>query len=402
MPTYKYEAAYSSGERVNGVVEAVSRSDAVAQIRQSCEVVLSLKEVPRTAVRDPLARFQKISAKSLALTCQQFAIILKAGMPLVQTVDLVAEQCPDRTLSRLLRQVSEDVSNGWSLSYSFTQRGEKTLPATFRETVRAGEESGDLLSAFRRLADYFERMNKTRESVVSALTYPAFVIVVAAGVIGIIMTFAVPTFTNMFESMDIDLPWTTVALIALSHFFQRYSLVLLGVIALALLALQAFRMTDRGGIVLARAQLKIPIIGAIVRMSGASQFAHTMSTLLTAGMPILQAIEVSGRTMTNLCMAWDIAATLPGVEGGRSLGECMGYARELPAMLVQMTAVGEATGSMESTLRVLAEYYDNEVDVRTKRALSLLEPTIIIVLAVFVVFILMAVYLPMFSMYSAI
>lgn len=402
MPTYKYEAAYSSGERVNGVVEAVSRSDAVAQIRQSCEVVLSLKEVPRTAVRDPLARFQKISAKSLALTCQQFAIILKAGMPLVQTVDLVAEQCPDRTLSRLLRQVSEDVSNGWSLSYSFTQRGEKTLPATFRETVRAGEESGDLLSAFRRLADYFERMNKTRESVVSALTYPAFVIVVAAGVIGIIMTFAVPTFTSMFESMDIDLPWTTVALIALSHFFQRYSLVLLGVIALALLALQAFRMTDRGGIVLARAQLKIPIIGAIVRMSGASQFAHTMSTLLTAGMPILQAIEVSGRTMTNLCMAQDIAATLPGVEGGRGLGECMSYSRELPAMLVQMTAVGEATGSMESTLRVLAEYYDNEVDVRTKRALSLLEPTIIIVLSVFVVFILMAVYLPMFSMYSAI
>lgn len=402
MPTYKYEAAYSSGERVNGVVEAVSRSDAVAQIRQSCEVVLSLKEVPRTAVKDPLARFQKISAKSLALTCQQFAIILKAGMPLVQTVDLVAEQCPDRTLSRLLRQVSEDVSNGWSLSYSFTQRGEKTLPATFRETVRAGEESGDLLSAFRRLADYFERMNKTRESVVSALTYPAFVIVVAAGVIGIIMTFAVPTFTSMFESMDIDLPWTTVALIALSHFFQRYSLVLLGVIALALLALQAFRMTDRGGIVLARAQLKIPIIGAIVRMSGASQFAHTMSTLLTAGMPILQAIEVSGRTMTNLCMAQDIAATLPGVEGGRGLGECMSYSRELPAMLVQMTAVGEATGSMESTLRVLAEYYDNEVDVRTKRALSLLEPTIIIVLSVFVVFILMAVYLPMFSMYSAI
>jgi len=237
---------------------------------------------------------------------------------------------------------------------------------------------------------------------VCVLTYPAFLIGVAACVIGIIMTFAVPTFTSMFESMDIDLPWTTVALIALSHFFQRYSLVLLGVIALALLALQAFRMTDRGGIVLARAQLKIPIIGAIVRMSGASQFAHTMSTLLTAGMPILQAIEVSGRTMTNLCMARDIAATLPGVEGGRGLGECMSYSKELPAMLVQMTAVGEATGSMESTLKVLAEYYDNEVDVRTKRALSLLEPTIIIVLAIFVVFILMAVYLPMFSMYAAI
>ena len=123
MPTYRYEAAYPGGERVTGVVEAVSQTAAVAQIRQSCEVVLSLKEVPRAAVRDPLARFQKVSAKSLALTCRQFAIILKAGLPLVQTVDLVAEQCPDKALGRLLRQVSEDVSNGWSLSYSFASGG---------------------------------------------------------------------------------------------------------------------------------------------------------------------------------------------------------------------------------------------------------------------------------------
>ena len=402
MPTYKYEAAYASGEKVNGVVEAVSQTDAVTQIRQSCEIVLSLKEVPKSAVRDPLARFQKISAKSLALTCQQFAIILKAGLPLVQTVDLVADQCEDKTLGRLVRQVSVDVSNGLSLSYSFGQRGEIKLPVTFRETVRAGEESGDLLSSFERMADYFHRMNKTRESVVSALTYPAFVIAVAAVVVVIIMGYAVPTFTSMFASMNIELPWVTVALIGVSTFFQTYGLLLLGLLALLIFCIQLFGMTEQGGLILSRSQLKLPIIGGIVRMSGASQFAHTMSTLLTAGMPILQAIEVSGRTMTNQCMAGEILETLAGVEGGRSLGECMGYAKELPKMLVQMTAVGEATGAMESTLKVLAEYYDNEVDVRTKRALSLLEPAIIVVLAVFVVFILMAVYLPMFSMYAAI
>lgn len=402
MPTYKYEAAYSSGEKVNGVVEAVSQTEAVAQIRQSCEIVLSLKEVPKAVTKDPFARFQKISAKSLALTCQQFSIILKAGLPLVQTVDLVAEQCEDKTLKRLLRQVSEDVSNGWALSYSFSQRGEKSLPVTFRETVRAGEESGDLLSSFERMADYFERMNKTRESVVSALTYPTFVILVAIVVVSIIMGYAVPTFTSMFQSMNIELPWVTVALIGISDFFQKYTLMLAGILAAVILAVQAFGMTAKGGPVLARAQLKVPIMGEIVRMSGASQFAHTMSTLLTAGMPILQSIEVSGRTMTNLCMAGEILSTLPGVEGGRSLGECMSYTKELPGMLVQMTAVGEATGAMESTLKVLAEYYDNEVEVRTKRALALLEPAIIVVLAIFVVFILMAVYLPMFSMYASI
>ena len=402
MPPYKYEGAYASGERVTGVVEAVSQNDAVAQIRQSCEVVLSLKEVPRTAVRDPLERFQKVSAKSLALTCQQFAIILKAGLPLVQTVDLVADQCADKALGRLLRQVSEDVSNGWSLSYSLEQRGGRKLPVTFRETVRAGEESGDLLSSFRRLSDYFQRMSKTRDSVVSALTYPAFVLVVAVLVVAIIMGYAVPTFTGMFESMSIELPWVTVALIAVSGFFQKYTLVLVGLLALALLLVRLYGATEKGGLTLARAQLNLPILGGIVRMSGASQFSHTMSTLLTAGMPILQAIEVSGRTMTNRFLAGEVLETLPGVEGGRPLGECMRYARELPAMLVQMTAVGEATGSMESTLKVLAEYYDNEVEVRTKQALALLEPAIIVVLAVFVVFILMAVYLPMFSMYSSI
>ena len=376
MPTYRYEGAYPGGERVTGVVEALDQSDAVAQIRQSCEVVLSLREIPRVAAKDPLGRFRRVSAKSLALVCQQFAIILKAGLPLVQTVDLVAGQTEDKVAAGLLRQMSEDVSNGWSLSYSLERRGEGLVPATFRETIRAGEESGDLLSAFRRAGDYFARMDKTRESVLSALTYPAFVIVVAIVVISIIMGYAVPTFLNMFDSMSIELPWVTRALIAVSGFFQRYALVLLGLLALGLLGLRLYAATEKGGPAMARAQLHIPILGNIARMGGASQFAHTMSG--------------------------EVLDTLPGVEGGRSLGECLSHAKELPQMLVQMAAVGETTGSLEATLQVLAEYYDNEVDLRVKRALALLEPAIIVVLAIFVVFILMAVYLPMFSMYAAI
>lgn len=400
MPTYKYEGAYLNGEKVSGVVEAVSQTDAVNQIRQTCEVVLSIKEVPKSLVRDPLSKLQKIGAKSLSLTCQQFAIILKAGLPLVQTVDLVAEQCSDKNLSALLKQVSEDVSNGWSLSYSFQERGARVLPVTFRETVRAGEESGDLQAAFQRMADYFERMNKTHESLVSALTYPAIVVVVAVAVIIIVMNFVIPTFSGMFEGMGVELPIATRALVAMSGFFQKYTLALIAAIALVIFAVRLYGTTEKGGTALARLQLKIPLIGSIVSMSNASQFAHTMSTLLTAGMPILQSIEVSGKTMSNLCMAKDVLDALPGVEGGRSLGECMGYAKELPPMLVQMTAVGEATGAMESTLEVLAAYYDNETDVKTKRAITLLEPMIIVILSVVVAFILVAVYLPMFSLYA--
>ena len=402
MPTFKYEGAYVSGEKVTGAVEAVSRTDAVNKIRQSCDIVLSVKEVPKVAVRDPMSKFHKVGAKNLALTCRQFAIILKSGLPLVQTVDLAADQCGDKNLAALLRQVSEDVSNGWTLSYSFEQRASKALPVTFRETVRAGEESGDLQSSFERMADYFERMNKTRQSVTQALTYPIFVIVVAVIVIAIIMGYAVPAFTGMFESMDIELPWPTRFIIAASNFFRSWWLAMLALVLLVIFGLRALALTERGGIILSRFQLKIPVIGVIVRMSNSSQFAHTMSMLLTAGMPIIQAIEVAGRTMTNLCMSTEVLETLPGVEGGRTLGECLNYAKELPDMLTQMTAVGESSGSMEDTLRVLAEYYDNETDVKVKRAISLLEPSIIVVLSVFVVIILLAVYLPMFSMYGAI
>lgn len=400
MPTYKYEGAYLNGEKVSGVVEAVSQTDAVNQIRQTCEIVLSIKEVPKSLVRDPMSKLQKIGAKSLSLTCQQFAIILKAGLPLVQTVDMVAEQCQDKSLTALLKQVSEDVSNGWSLSYSFQERGARVLPVTFRETVRAGEESGDLQAAFQRMADYFERMNKTHESVVSALTYPMFVIIVAAVVVTVIMLYAVPTFVGIFEGMSMDLPWPTRVLIGMSNFFQKYILVMILLVILVVFLVRLYAATEKGGPQLARLQLGIPILGSVVRMSNASQFAHTMSMLLTAGMPILQAIEVSGRTMSNQCMAQEILGTLPGVEGGRPFGECLNYTKEIPPMLVEMTAMGEATGAMESTLEVMADYFDNETDLKTKRAISLLEPTIIVVLAVLVVLILFAVYLPMFSMYG--
>lgn len=400
MPTFKYEGAYASGERVTGVVEAVSQSEAVAQIRQNCEIVLSLKEVPKFTTRAPMSRLKKITAKSLALTCKQFSIILKSGLPLMQTLELVADQCADKSLQRLLRQVSEDVSNGWPLSYSLENRGGGKLPVTFLETVRAGEDSGDLQAAFERMADYFERMNKTHNSVVSALTYPALVIFVAVIVVGIIMTYAVPAFTGLFADLGADLPWPTRALIAMSEFFQNFGLVLLGLIVLVIFLIRLYGATEKGGPRLAQAQLHIPVIGAVVRMSNASQFAHTMSTLLTAGMPILQAIDASGRTMSNLCMSQEVLATLPGVEGGRPFGECMRNSKEIPPMLVQMTAVGEATGSMEDTLKVLAEYYDNETDLKTKRAISLLEPAIIVALSIFVVFILFSVYLPLFSMYE--
>lgn len=400
MPTYRYEALYPNGEKVTGVVEAASQHAAITQIRQSCEVVLDLTEVHTNA--DPLRSLSRVNTKFLALVCRQFSIILKAGLPLVQTVDLVAGQTGDKLLQRLLMQASEDVSNGWSLSFSLSQRGERKLPATFIETIRAGEESGDLTSAFERMSKYYERMNRTRSKATGAMIYPAFVIVVAVIVVSIIMIYAVPAFASTFSSMGIELPWVTRLLIAVSNFMTRYILVLIALIAGSLFLLQVYNHTEKGSLRLARLRLSVPVIGKIGLMSGASQFSHTMATMLSAGMPILQALEVSGRAVSNACISHAIFEVIPGVEAGQSVGQCMALSKDLPEMLVQMTAVGEATGSMESTLEVLAEYYDNEVDTLTARALALLEPIIICVLAFFVVLILLAIYLPIFTMYGSI
>lgn len=401
MPRYEYDAVYPNGEQVSGVVEAVSEQAAVAQIRQTCDVVLRLSEI-RTPAADPLSRFRRTSAKSLALVCQQFSIILKAGLPLVQAVDLVAGQCPDKMLRQLLHQVSADVSSGWSMSYSLDQRGGGKLPVTFVETIRAGEESGDLVAAFSRLSGYYARMSKTRSKAVSAMIYPAFVLAAAVVVVFIIMVFAVPTFTSTFESMGIELPLITRALIALSNFMSKYALGILAAMVAVILALRLYSNTESGGIKMSALRLKLPVFGRIGLMAGASQFAHTMSTMMAAGMPILQALDISGRAISNQKFAQSILSIIPGVEAGHGMGACMEGDPILPDMLVQMTAVGEATGSLESTLDVLAEYYDNEVDTATARAMSLLEPMIIVFLGLTVAFVLFSVYLPLFTMEQSI
>ena len=401
MPTYRYEALGGDGQRAEGVLEALDSAQAVTQIRQSYDVVLKLEEIaaPRT---DPLEKLQKLNLKVFALMCKQFSIILKAGLPLVQTVDLVASQISDKMIKKLLGEVSEDIANGWSLSYSFSQRGKGLLPVTFIETIRAGEESGDLVRSFDRMSIYYDRMTKTRAKATSALIYPAFLMVVAVLVITIIMAYAVPTFARVFESMSVELPLPTRIVIGLSNFFSRYFWVLLCLVAGVIFLLRLYAGTAGGRIRMAQWRLTLPILGKLAVMTSASQFAHTMAAMLSAGMPILKALDTASRSVSNAHLSAQIQSVIPGVEGGQTLGECMRSCRDLPPMLVQMTAMGEATGSLEGTLEIQAEYYDNEVDTLSARALALLEPIIICVMAVFVVLVLLSIYLPMFSLYGAI
>lgn len=400
MANFKYTAISAGGENISGVVEATDQIAAVAKIKESCSIIIEIKEVEQKDL-EYKPRGRKIDVKTLSLMCDRFAIILGVGLPIVKAVDLLAGQMEDKALLGILKKVSKDVAMGRTLASSFAAH-KGYFPVTFVESVRSGEESGYLAETFRRLSAYYDKTNKTKQKVISSLTYPAITLVVAAIVMVIIMVVAVPSFTRTFEKMGTEIPGITLFVMGMSDFFVHYGVFALMVIAGIVLACKLYQRTEKGAELFAAITLGIPIVGKIVQLSGASQFAHTMAMMLTSGMPILNAIETAGKSIGNYVMRRDILACASGVEEGKSLGACMEQSKFLPSMLVEMVAMGETTGTLETTLTAIAGFYDNEVEINTSRAVSVLEPAIICVLAVFVVVILFSVYLPMFNMYGGI
>ena len=405
MVTYRYKGMSSSGAEVEGIVEAFDEQDALARARENCRVLLSVEPVNNSKLNaimnadlGQLLSGGKIKPKALSLLCSQLSIELRAGLPLVSSLKLVAENEEDKNLKRILLEVAEDVHAGNGLADSFETRGPK-LPRTFIETVRAGEESGTLDSCFVRLQKYYEDSAGVASKVASAMVYPAMLISVAVIVVTIIMLFAVPVFEDTFASMGNELPLPTKLLIAMSHFFTENILLIIAFLAAAALAIYFFKRSDAGQHFFARMMLTIPGLKLITMMSNASQFAATLSTMLAAGLPLLQAAKITASTTDNLLISEDITAAANGVVAGSTLSEGLKQSPWLPGLLLEMLAVGEETGNMEETLSVISEYYNKEVDVAVKKALEIMNPCITMVLAGIVVFILLSVYLPIFSMY---
>lgn len=408
MTTYQYEGLSVSGARIQGVVEAINEQEAVARAKASCRVVLHVAPVKQGGVSSvmnldigELLGGAKIKDKELSLLCSQLSIELRAGLPLVRSLQLVAENEPNKTLRRILAQVAEDVETGHGLADSFSSRG-PSLPATFIETIRAGEESGRLDDSFLRLKKYYHNSNTVRSKVTSAMIYPVMLILVAVVVVAIIMLKAVPVFEESFSSMGNELPGVTKALIAISHFTTDYILLIVAALAAISLAIKLYGRTEAGRALYARIGLIFPGIGQVNRMNAASQFSSTMSTMLASGLPMVTAVRITGRVASNYLISRDILAAGEGIVAGQRLGDCLKTSPWLPGLLLEMTSVGEETGSLEETLEVVSDYYTNEVDTAVARALGILEPCIVLVLAALVVFILLSVYLPLFSMYGSV
>lgn len=400
MTTFKYRGLSPDGEKVSGAIKAYNEYEAVTRLRETCSVITHIEEVKEKKNLNPTFGATKIKDKDLAIMCSQFSIILNSGMPIVRCVEMVAEQARTQELQKMLRKVAEDVSGGYPLAQSF-QNNAKDLPVTFIETIRAGEASGTLETCFERLHVYYDKQSKVRGKVISTLTYPAIVIFVAIVVFIIIMVVAVPMFVQTFAELGTELPGITKAMIAVSNFMTHQWILLVMIIAGLILGLTAMKHTVKGKEMLDTFSLLRSPLKRLHSMSAMAQYSSTMSTMLAAGLPIIQSLEVTAKVIPNGLISASIHRVCKAVERGRGLAESMKEEDCFPHLLVEMSNVGEQSGNLEKTLDVVSDYYNNEVEQMTNRLLSALEPAITIALAVITVVLLAGVYLPMFSMYGS-
>ncbi|MBE5859346.1 MAG: type II secretion system F family protein [Butyrivibrio sp.] len=406
MNSYKYTALASGGREVSGLIEAIDELEATAKIRNQYNAVISIKEVkngagitlPKFLVADLGGK--KLNSKAFTLMCSQFSTILSAGIPIARAVKLIEDKTTDKFLKNLLVSVAEDVEAGRTISASFEDHGGRLLPPTFCETIKAGEEAGDLSGAFESVYKHFDKQTKMGAKVRGALTYPAFVFVIAIVVVIVLMVKVVPTFTAMFADMGGELPIMTQMLIAMSDFVRK-TFVYFIIIAIALfIAFTMYKKTPKGAINVAKAQLALPVLGNIAELNSASLFANTMATMIQAGLPMTKAVEITSKVMPNALIAEQTHNMVTRIEEGRTIVDSMREADCFPDILTDMVGVGEETGEMKATLDTVAKYYDNELEQAVASAIAMLEPAVLVFLAVFAGFIVISIYMAMFSMYN--
>ena len=397
-----------SGAVVEGVVEAFNEKDAVTKARENCRIITEVSPVSAGKLDDimnldigAMLSGGKIKPKKLSVLCSQLGIGLKAGLPLVRSLELTAENEEDKRVKKMLTDVAADVHGGIALADSFESRG-SFLPRTFIETVRAGESSGKLDECFEHLKGYYEDSAAVSSKVKGALIYPVMLIIVAVVVVVIIMLKAVPVFEDTFASLGNDLPGVTKLLINTSHFFRNNILIIVAVVAAIAIGLKVFGKTDTGRHVYGTIALKLPGLGLVNRMNACCEFASTMNTMLSAGLSLLEAARITGAVIGNVMIQDDIQKAVDGIIEGKKLGDGLRQSKWFASMLVEMTAVGEETGNMTDTLAVVNDYYKKEVTESVSTALGIMEPIITVSMALLVVFILLSVYLPLFSMYGTV
>jgi type IV pilus assembly protein PilC len=399
MPNYVWKGRNRTGLVQEGVLAADSKDIALASLRRQNIVVTGIRERGKEVSLTKWGR--KVPPKTLAVFTRQFSVMIDAGLPLVQCIEILALQQEHKNFQKILLQVRQDVEAGSTLADAM-RRHPKAFDNLYVNMIAAGEAGGILDTILQRLSVYIEKAVKLRSQVRSALIYPIAVIVIAAIVVAVILLKVIPTFAALFTSLGAELPFPTRIVIAASNFLARYFIFFVIGIAAALYGLRRYYATYRGRRVIDGFVLKLPILGMIMRKIAVARFCRTLATLTSSGVPILESLDITARTSGNAIVEDAILEVRRSVEGGKTIVEPLRDSKIFPNMVVQMIGVGEQTGALDTMLNKIADFYEEEVDTAVAGLVKLLEPVMIFILGVIIGGIVIAMYLPMFTLINKI
>jgi type IV pilus assembly protein PilC len=396
MPVFTYKGVNRAGASVAGERSAESKTEVAALLRREQINVSKLSEKGKEFNIPTFGT--GVDQKELAVFTRQFSVMIDAGLPLVQCLEILGGQQENKSFQKILNSVRGSVEGGSTLSNAMKQH-EKVFDALYSNMVEAGETGGILDTILQRLSAYIEKNVKLKRAVRSAMIYPVSVIGIAAMVITLLLWKVVPIFVTLFNGLDVDLPLPTRIVIGLSNFVGSiYGLLLLCFFIATGVALKFWYGTPQGRMAIDRALLHAPVVGMVLRKIAVARFTRTLGTLISSGVPILEGLDITSRTSGNAVVERAIAQTRKAVEAGRSLVDPLKETDVFPGMVTQMIGVGEQTGAMDAMLSKIADFYEDEVDAAVKDMLTAIEPIMIVFLGVVVGGVVISMYLPLFSL----
>ena len=396
MPVFTYRGVNRAGATVTGERAAASKSELASMLRRESINVSKLSEKGKEFSIPTFGA--GVDAKELAVFTRQFSVMIDAGLPLVQCLEILAGQQENKTFQKILTGVRGSVEGGATLSTSMKQY-EKVFDPLYYNMVEAGETGGILDTILQRLSTYIEKNVKLKRAVKSAMIYPVSVITIAALVITLLLWKVVPIFVTLFNGLEVDLPLPTRIVIALSNFVGSiYGLMIFFFLIGAGFAAKFWYGTPEGRFTIDGLLLKLPVVGLVLRKIAVARFTRTLGTLISSGVPILEGLDITARTSGNAVVEKAISQTRKAVEAGRSLVEPLKETDVFPGMVTQMIGVGEQTGAMDAMLQKIADFYEDEVDAAVKDMLTAIEPIMIVFLGVVVGGVVISMYMPLFSL----
>ena len=404
MPTFAYAGRTRAGQTVNGERVADSMDAAVSALRR--DQIQVTRITPAKAKAEAAAKKtaggkagKSVAAKNLAVFTRQFSVMIDAGLPLVQCLDILGSQEEDKNFAHTILATRTDVEGGASLADAM-RRHPKTFDPLFTNMIAAGEAGGILDTILKRLATYIEKAVKLKGQVKSAMIYPVAVIVIAGVVVGVILWKVIPTFAQLFAGLGADLPLPTRVVISMSNGLVSYFLPMAVVGGIGAWLFRNYYRTNAGRHAVDRVMLRLPVLGDILRKIAVARFCRTLATLISSGVPILDGLEITAKTSGNAIIEDAVMVTRKSIERGETISAPLKDTAVFPAMVTQMIGVGEATGALDTMLAKIADFYEEEVDAAVAGLLTLLEPIMIAVLGVVVGGIVIAMYMPIFDLIS--